>query len=101
MQTTAAEARKYVINVVANDYESFPTVRSETIGWAAQENKDLSEAAVKEALIALVRDGLVECFEYRSDESKYRKASFDPHHIDQYWYFVSKLGARSLNDEPK
>lgn len=97
MQATLEDAREYVINVVANDYESIATVRAEAIEWAAEAGKDLSESAVAEALFGLVGDGLVDCFEYRPEKNRYEKASLDPSRVGQYWYFVSKLGARSLS----
>jgi hypothetical protein len=98
MQATSEEVREYVINLVANDYESMATVRDEAIKWAVEEGKDLSESAVVQALLDLVRDGFVDCFEYRPEENRYEKTSLDPSRIAQYWYFVSKLGARSLSD---
>lgn len=96
MQATFDEAREYVLNVVANDYESLDMVIAEVSEWANEEGKRLNTPAITEALFSLVDDGLIDCFVYRPEKSCYERSSVNKNRGGEYWYYVSELGKRSL-----
>lgn len=94
--STLTPLQSYVVNVVANDYENYELINKEVLDWAAEDRTAASAEAVRDALAAVVRDGLVDC--YRFSQGNYERAEFSGSKLEDLWFRVSSKGKAHLRD---
>lgn len=94
--STLTPLQSYVVNVVANDYENYELINKEVLDWAAKDRTAASPEAVRDALGAVVRDGLVDC--YRFSQGNYERAEFGGSKLEELWFRVSSKGKSYLRD---
>jgi hypothetical protein len=86
--------QNYVVNIVANDYENYALIDKEALGWAAKDGVTASPQGVRDALAAVVRDGLVDCC--RFSQGKYEKVELAALKLEDLWFRVSPKGRACL-----
>ena len=99
MNATDAEACAYVLNVVADDYESIDTVRKEACQWAAEEGKALSLDDASQALLRMQREGLIDCYRFDAARGVYvAETVSDSGSLEGRWFLISAKGLAKLRE---
>lgn len=87
----------YVVNVVANDYENYELIEKEVLEWAGRERVPATPNAVRGALVAVVKTGLVDSYRFSAASRSYEKAEFDLAKASDLWFYVSAKGKQYLS----
>lgn len=95
--STLTSLQSYVINVVANDYENYELIKKEVLNWAAKDHAPATPNAVRDALSAVVRDGLVDCYRFSPASGNYERAEFSASKLDELWFRITSKGKPHLS----
>jgi hypothetical protein len=84
-----------VLDIVANDYESFSTVIREVSEWAHQEQIFTSLDKIESTLRQLVADGVVLAYEYVANEQCFRPVELGIN-IEGLYFYATAAGIELL-----
>jgi hypothetical protein len=97
MKASDTDADAYVLNVVADDYESIDMICKDACEWAAEEGKELTPDAASNALLRLMRCGLVDCYRFDAASNAYVVVNTrDPKPFEGYWFMASAQGLQKI-----
>jgi hypothetical protein len=89
-----ATLREWVLESVANDYESFALIEEQVKGWATEAKVEITADEIAAHLRNLIRDGLVRAYVLSPREPHSVAAEFSPERLDELWYLVTAEGMK-------
>jgi hypothetical protein len=100
MNSVNQSTDRYVLNVVVNDYESLEMVWKETADCATQDALVVTHEEVTDALLRLIRSGLVQAFQFNVVTNQLTIA--DPTaraKLEGLWFMATPTGVHAVSGE--
>jgi hypothetical protein len=90
--------RQWVLESVANDYESFELIEEQLEKWADEAQLEVTEDEMILHLANLIRDGLVRAYVLSPQQPHSAVADFSPERLDELWYLATREGLKIVKD---
>jgi hypothetical protein len=91
--------RQWVLESVANDYESFELIEEELKKWAKEAVLEVSADEITVHLANLIRDGLVRAYVLSPQPPHSVVAEFSSDRRDELWYWVTPEGLKLVREQ--
>jgi hypothetical protein len=85
---------EFVLEAVANDYESFECILKQVMQWATGQVLNVAREEVAEALRRAIREGDVQAFLLSPQPPYSQTVEFSPDRLDDLWFYVTPKGKR-------
>lgn len=87
----------FVLEAVANDYESFACILETVSQWLAERDLQASRDAVAAALHRAINEGYVRAYVLSSLEPHSQAVEFSPDRLDDLWFYATPNGKRFVD----
>ena len=91
-----ASLRSYVINAVADDYESVPLIEETCQDLAAADGVTIDLAQIPNVLRELIDSGLVQAYRFVPPKNIAESIPFSPADLTDVWFYITPEGKRQL-----
>ena|ERR1700674_4643285 len=91
------QLRGFVMEAVANDYESFACVLEMVSQWLAERDLQASRDVVAAALHRAINEGYVQAYVLWLHEPHSQVVEFSPDRLDDLWFYLTPSGKRLVD----
>jgi hypothetical protein len=91
-----ASLRSYVINAVADDYESLEIIERVALEFAATDGITIDIGEIPGVLHTLVADGLIQSYRFRPPGNDAEAVAFALNDVQELWFYITPEGKRQL-----
>jgi len=85
----------YCLNALCDDYENVASIQA-GVRWATHGNINITEEEVKEGLIRLYKEGLVEVYDYDPLQTAFLLSEIAGD-WNRKWFFIAAAGRKELD----
>src|SRR4051812_6736725 len=93
---SSRSAVEYVLDVIADDYESFETIVTEVNRLANERGQYFSEQQICESLSAVMAKGLAKSYELSFTDPQIKEVPFTRENVGGLSYFLSDKGRQYI-----
>ena len=86
--------KDYLLNSMADDYENFEMLFSETLRQAKQQGQVLNRAETLEAIEQLISQGLAQAYILSPTPPFATPVEFRRSDVEQLWFYITPTGKR-------
>lgn len=85
---------EFVLEAVANDYESFDSIVEQTTNWAKEKGLAVTRAEITRALRQRIHEKYIQPYLLSSQPPFSQKVEFNPDRIGELWFCVTPKGKK-------
>jgi hypothetical protein len=89
---------EFVLEAVANDYESFECVAEQVIQWSTERGVSVTRRETAEALGWAICEGYAGAYQLSPQPPYCRRVVFSEERLGDLWYFVTPKGKQFVKD---
>src|SRR5262245_12002548 len=87
---------QFVLNAVADDYESFDTIANDAARTASKYGLHLERGQISWALQDLIRQGCIQAYRFLGPSNKAHVVPFSVDKLDELWFYITAQGKERL-----
>jgi hypothetical protein len=91
------QLKGFVLEAVANDYETFVCILGTVSQWLAERDLQASRDAIAAALHRAINEGYVRAYALSSHEPHSQAVEFSPDRLDDVWFYATPSGKRFVD----
>ena len=91
------QLKGFVLEAVANDYESFASILEMVSQWLAKGELQASRVAIAAALNRAINEGYVQAYLLSPHEPHSKVVESSPDRLDDLWFYITPSGKRLVD----